>query len=136
MRKNYITRLIFKWRTWKVISLLLLLYLVLSIGYYFLPWSVRKPIYKTVPKLDHILQENGYHLMQSWDTLALFGHDAAIVVDGSDRENRVYAGQPLQQKQERIKVLKNIGYTVGYSEAMKTPLWVTYRIFDIQNFVH
>lgn len=135
MKKIYITRWIFRRRTWKVICALLLLYLAVAIGYYFLPWSVRKPIYKIAPTIDRTLQKSGYHLIQDWDILALTGHDVETKIDGTERGERVYAGRPLPGKQnkKRIKILENLGYTVGYSESMKDPLWVTYRLFDVQH---
>jgi endonuclease G len=138
MRKSRIAKRIFRRRTWAVACVLLLLYFAVAIGYYFIPWSVRKPIYKCVPTVDRMLRRNGFHLMQSWDTLALFGDDAEVVVDGAGRGDRFYAGQPVRQKQSRkhIKILENIGYTVGYSESMKNPLWVAYRVFDVQHLGH
>ena len=138
MKNNYITKHILKRRTLKVICVLLLLYLVVAIGYYFLPWSVRKPIYKIAPKIDRILRKNGYHLVQAWDTLALFGHDVEVKTDVTAHGKRVYAGQPLYGKQNKnlIKNLENIGYTVGYSESMKNPLWVTYRLFNVKHLEH
>ncbi len=134
MIKKRIAKVLFGHRTWIITFVLLLLYLALSIGYYFLPWSVRKPIYKYAPTVDRVLRRNGFHLMQSWDTLSLFGNDVSVAVDGSGCGDRFYAEQPVRQKQSRkqIKVLKNIGYTVGYSESMKNPLWAAYRVFDVQ----
>jgi len=45
----------------------------------------------------------------------------------------VYGGWPSQGLKvlDRVKLLENEGYTVGYSESMQNPLWVAYRVFDV-----
>ena len=127
-------KLIFKRRGgFKILLILVLLYGAVSVGYYHLPWSVRMPIYKKVPQIDRTLRKSGFNLLNGWDHLALFGHDAAVPVTGSFRGDHAYGGYPSQGFRlfGRVDVLENRGYISGYSEAQKTPLWVAYRIFDV-----
>lgn len=37
-----------------------------------------------------------------------------------------YAGYPVDRKNHGLKILENIGYSVGYSEDLLNPLWATY----------
>lgn len=112
---------------------LLALYLLVSIGYYHLPWSIRKSVYVRAPSVDRVLRKSGFCILQGWDDLALAGHDAAVPVDRSYRGDQTYGGFPSQGMQifGRAKVLENKGYVVGYSESMRNPLWVSYRLFDL-----
>ncbi|MCS6985719.1 MAG: DNA/RNA non-specific endonuclease [Leptospiraceae bacterium] len=41
-----------------------------------------------------------------------------------------FAGIPISQ--EELLVLENIGYSVGYSEQRKNPLWVAYRLYECE----
>ncbi len=107
------------------------LYAVTTIGYYHLPWSFRKNIYKRAPTIDRTLRRNGFNLLQFWDDLAWWGHDAQTQLDISFRGDQIYAGVPIFL--EPLNLLENRGYTVGYSDALKNPRWVAYRIFDVPN---
>lgn len=111
-----------------------LLYFLISVIYYHLPWSVRFPVYEKAPQLNRALMLGGYKVMNGWDQLALFGKDVKIPVPGNARGDFVYGGFPKQEGFRligRTKELHNRGYVVGYSEAMKNPLWVSYRLFDV-----
>lgn len=115
------------------ILILLSVWMLLSIGYSLLPWSVRRPVHERIPPLDRILQRGGFYLLEGLDELALFGRDAKVPVDGADRGDYVYGGFPSQGFQVfgRVAVLENRGYVVGYSDSMRNPLWVAYRLFDV-----
>ena len=115
------------------VVILLVLYLLVSIVYYHLPWSVRYDVYKRSPKLDNVLRQGGFAILQGWDELALFGKDAAIPLPDGYRGDRVYAGYPSQGFKlfGRLETLENRGYVVGYSESRRAPLWAAYRIFDV-----
>ena len=117
----------------KAALILLFLYVLVSVGYYHLPWSIRKHVYDSVPTVDRTLRESGYMLLSGWDELALLGRDAEIPIDNSERGDQAYAGFPSQGLQVfgRAHVLENRGYTVGYSESRRNPLWAAYRIFDV-----
>lgn len=45
----------------------------------------------------------------------------------AEADNHVYGGYPIPKKNQKVKILKNIAYTVGYCEKRKNPLWVGYR---------
>lgn len=117
----------------KVVVALLAAYLMITIGYYSLPWSVRQVVYHHAPAVDHALRSRGYAILQGWDELALVGHDDEVSIPKSYRDNKAYGGFPAPEPKlpRRVEVLKNRGYTVGYCDAMKNPLWVEYRIFDV-----
>jgi endonuclease G len=117
----------------KIAALLLALYLALTLAYYQLPWSIRHNVYRLSPHLDGALMRGGYALMQGWDELALFGRDAAIPLPEGMRGDRAYAGYPSQGFKlfDRVELLENRGYTVGYGESRKDPLWAAYRLFDV-----
>lgn len=46
-------------------------------------------------------------------------------------DRSVYGGLPRAPADVPVKVLRNVGYVVGYSEQRKNPLWVCYRVFDV-----
>jgi endonuclease G len=117
---------------------LLTVYILLTVGYYLLPWSIRKAVYFRAPSVDRVLRKSGFNILKGWDELALFGRDAEIPIDGSFRGDFAYGGFPSQGMKlfGRVNVLENRGYVVGYSESMRNPLWVTYRIFDIPSLSH
>lgn len=120
-------------RGFKVVFILLIAYLLITVGYYHLPWSVRQHVYFRAPSVDQSLRERGFEILQGWDELALFGKDASAPLNESYRADYAYAGFPSQGLKVfgRVNVLENRGYVVGYSESMRNPLWVAYRIFDV-----
>lgn len=120
-------------RSLKVGFGLLAVFIILTVGYYLLPWSVRKVVYMRAPSLDNALRKSGFSILQGWDELTLFGRDAEVRMDGSFRGDFAYGGLPSQGMKVfgRVNILENRGYVVGYSESMRNPLWVTYRIFDV-----
>ncbi|MEE9367833.1 MAG: DNA/RNA non-specific endonuclease [Pontiella sp.] len=112
---------------------LILAYLLFSLIYFHVPWTVRKGLYEKVPQIDRMFMRTGFGLLENWDELALLGKDAAIPLYSSFRGDHEYAGYPSQgfKMLGRVKILENRGYTSGYSDSMKNPLWVSYRIFDV-----
>lgn len=124
---------IFRFRRLKFILVALVVYAVVSIGYYHLPWKLRIKVYKSAPPIDRFLRKGGYNLLQGWDELALFGRDAGIFIEEGYRGDHVYGGFPSQGFKlfGRVGLLENRGYVVGYSESLRNPLWAAYRIFDV-----
>jgi endonuclease G len=121
-------------RGWiKLCLLLVLVYAAICVGYHHLPWRVQQPLYRSMPGLHRVLQRTGFRIMQGWDELALIGRDAAIELQEGWGDGQAYAGLPAQGFQlfDRVRVLENHGFTVGYSESLKDPIWVAYRIFDV-----
>jgi endonuclease G len=117
----------------QALLIVLLFYVFFTIGYYFLPWSVRYPIYRTIPKIDRVLRNTGYKVVTTWDELGLWGRDRRTAFDPTVRGNYIYGGAPSQGLQifDRLTRFENVGYVIGYSESMRAPLWVAYRVFDI-----
>ncbi|VGO21557.1 DNA/RNA non-specific endonuclease [Pontiella sulfatireligans] len=126
-------RRILRFRRWKTGFSILIVYGAVSITYYLLPWKVREPVYRRVPKIDRALQRSGFRIFQGWDGLALFGRDAQAELERKGRGDHVYGGYPSQGFQfwGKAERLDNRGYTVGYSESMRNPLWSAYRVFDV-----
>ena len=124
---------LFRYRPGSLILWFVVLHVTISVGYYHIPWEQRRAVYVRAKEVDTYLMKTGLRLMQGWDELALFGQDVQIDVDGTHRESWVYGGFPSQGAQwfGRIRQLDNKGYTVGYSDSMRNPLWVTYRLFDM-----
>ena len=116
-----------------ILLLLVLLYLAVTIGYYSLPWSVRKHVCDLAPSVDRELRSRGYSILQGLDELALIGRDVSVPIENSLRADYAYAGFPAQGFKlfGRLEVLENRGYVAGYSESLRNPLWVCYRIFDV-----
>lgn len=127
-RKESISRLGFK-----TVLGVVLIYLLATVGYYHLPWSVRDSISNRFPSLNRALMKQGFAILQGWDELALTGGDADVRMEDSFRGDQVYGGWPIADAVSggRIRRLENRGYTVGYSDTIQNPLWVAYRIFDL-----
>jgi endonuclease G len=124
--KKYRSRMV---RLIKALLMLASIYLCGTVGYYFLPWSVRKPIYKLCPPIDRTLRIKGYNMVQGWDGLGLWGRDRRAAVSPGHRGDHVYGGYPTGGN--GLTVLENEGYVVGYSESLRNPRWVAYRVFDV-----
>jgi endonuclease G len=120
-------------RSLKIGSGLLAAYVILTVGYYLLPWSIRKAVYLRAPYVDRALCKSGFNILQGWDELALIGRDVEVRIEGSFRGDFAYGGLPSQGMKVfgSVNVLENLGYVAGYSESMRNPLWVTYRLFDV-----
>ena len=52
-----------------------------------------------------------------------------VVVPTRGNRGHVYAGLP--RSTQPVTVLENTGFIVGYSDARRNPLWVSYRVFKI-----
>ena len=118
----------------KVLLILALLYLFSTVGYYFLPWSVRQSVYMLSPGLDRALRSKGYEIVEGWDGLGLWGRDHQAAVEPAHRGDHAYGGVPVAKS--NLELLENEGYVVGYSEALRNPLWVAYRVFDVPTLEH
>ena len=111
--------------------LFLLLFLLLAAaGYYFLPDSFHAPLKELSPKWDYRLQKKGFTVAQGFDALGLWGRDCRVILQKDLAGEYEYAGYPRSKK--RLKILKNRGYVVGYSEKLHDPVWVAYRVFEVK----
>jgi DNA/RNA endonuclease G (NUC1) len=122
----------------KRVIMLALLYVVLAVVYYFLPWTVRKPVYENVPWLDASLRKSGFRMLVTWDDLGVIGSDCRVSVEPFLAGDDCYGGFPSQgfQLTGRVTQLESRGFVVGYSESKSNPLWVAYRVFDVPDLAH
>ncbi len=61
-----------------------------------------------------------------------YSPDFVQTVAQGDRTH-VYGGAPRSaMDSQAIRVLKNTGYVTGYSEVLENPLWVAYRVADME----
>ncbi len=106
-------------------------------AYHGLPWPVRRPVHNHAAWLDDALRRSGYQLFLVWDELGV-GRDCSVPIDCSFGDGRTYAGLPSQgfRLAGRAEVLENHGFTVGYSEHQRNPLWVAYRVYDVSSLQH
>lgn len=120
-------------RRLRMLIVVLLMYVFGVVGYYFLPWQVRQGVYNLSPGLNRVLRHQGFKIVERWDALGLWGRDCRTTLNGHGGEHG-YGGTPSQGMKwfDRVKILNNTSYVVGYSESMKNPLWVAYRVFDVE----
>jgi endonuclease G len=71
----------------------------------------------------------------AWDLWQLYySQDFVATTHTTSGNSPVYGGLPQTAtlNQAPVRVLTNIGYTVGYSDALGNPLWAAYRLRDMQ----
>lgn len=117
----------------RITRMLALFCIPLCIVYYLLPWSVREPVYRSAKPIDQALMKSGHKLVQAWDELGLFGKDCTVPADSNWAGEHALGGLPSDgfKLRDRSLLLHNTGYTVGYSERLKDPLWSAYRVFNV-----
>jgi len=122
-------------RRLRLVVVLALLYVFATVGYYSLPWSTRYRVYRVAPWLDRTLCRNGFRIAEGWDGLGLWGRDCSSVLASRGGGEHLYGGTPSQGLKlfDRVGILENGSYVVGYSDSMQNPLWVAYRVFDVPN---
>ena len=70
------------------------------------------------------------------DIYTLYYSDAFVATDFAGGKNPVYAGTPVPQApSDPIRILHNRAYSVGYCDARRNPLWVAYRLMDVDGEV-
>ncbi len=69
----------------------------------------------------------------AWDLWQLYaGKDYVAAVAPGDKVH-LYGGVPLLRPDlASVRVLANLGYVVGYSDALGNPLWAAYRMHDME----
>lgn len=112
-----------------------LLFALSAVSYYFLPWSVRKPVHAAAPQVNRLLCRSGWRLVGAWDDLGIGGSDCAVPAGGLQGGRHAIGGLPAGRAAPGgpPRLLENIGYTVGYSETLRNPLWAAYRAFDVRD---
>jgi endonuclease G, mitochondrial len=67
----------------------------------------------------------------AWDIWQYYYGDQFVASDFKGGEEPIYGGVPDSSKLGgKVRLLKNTGYAVGYSDSLKNPVWVAYRLFD------
>lgn len=66
-----------------------------------------------------------------WDLYQYYYGDQFVTSEYQPSHEFLYGGIPQSSDPSTtIKILQNKAYTCGYAEAIKSPLWVAYRVFD------
>lgn len=72
----------------------------------------------------------------AWDLWQHYYGDQFVSSDFEGGDELVYGGVPDTSKlPNKVRLLKNTGYVAGYSDAMKNPVWIAYRLFDLPELV-
>lgn len=66
----------------------------------------------------------------AWDLWQLYYSKDYVAVQVSGDQRYFFAGAPDAAGQ-KVKVLANTGYVVGYSDTLGDPLWAAYRVRDL-----
>lgn len=68
----------------------------------------------------------------AWDLWSYYYGDQFVSSDFEGGDELVYGGAPDTSKlPTKVRLLTNTGYAAGYSDAMKNPVWIAYRLFDL-----
>lgn len=67
----------------------------------------------------------------AWDLWQYYYGDQFVVSDFKGDDSFIYGGTPdTSHFGTKVRLLQNAGYSVGYSDSRKNPVWVAYRLFD------
>lgn len=66
----------------------------------------------------------------AWDLWQLYYSRDYVVVEVAGDQRYVFAGTPVVAD-KKVRLLANTGYVAGYSDALGNPLWVAYRVRDM-----
>jgi len=105
--------------------------LVLGIAWYFQqPASRQKEIRVLVS--NYLDREKHIQITDlAWDLWQYYYGDQFVHSDYNSDASLIYAGMPDASKLEYpVRILKNTGSICGYSDVMKNPVWVAFRMFD------
>lgn len=117
----------------RTLTCLALLWLPVSIAYYFLPQEARRPVYEVAPRFDRMLQHTAFQLLSTWDELGIGGQDCTVPEPAGQKGLQAYGGWPSggSDRAGQTLLLGNSAYTVGYCESLRNPLWAVYRVADV-----
>ena len=78
-------------------------------------------------------QDQDYYVPREWhkivDKLTPEMEDDLHQLESNRQNSHYYGGMPKSSRQ--LRILENIGFTVGYDEIRENPSWVCYRLFRI-----
>lgn len=68
----------------------------------------------------------------AWDLYQLYYSEAFVRAPARTGGGDLYAGAPRSDGfAHPVRVLANMGYTVGYSDTLESPVWAAYRVRDL-----
>ena len=81
---------------------------------------------------NYLQQEKNIQLTELAFDLYQYYYGGDFVVSSFDSDDGpLFGGIPdASARKNRVRVLENEGYVCGYSETLRSPLWVSYRLFD------
>ena len=81
---------------------------------------------------NYVQQEKDIDLLElGLDLYEYYYGDQFVASDFSGKDGPLYAGTPIATTLKyNVRILENEGYVCGYSEALRSPVWVAYRLFD------
>ncbi len=70
-----------------------------------------------------------------WDLWQLYASNDYVGAVASGDRTHLYGGQPrgLQSDAQRLRVLANTGYVVGYDDELGSARWAAYRVRDVDD---
>ena len=84
---------------------------------------------------NYIEQEKNIELTElAFDLYEYYYGSDFVVSDFDSKEGPLFGGLPVTTSPEkRVRVLENDAYLCGYSETLRSPVWVSYRLFDLKD---
>ena len=81
---------------------------------------------------NYLKQENNIQLTElAFDLYQYYYGSDFVVTDFEGTDGPIYGGVPdAASLSHRVRVLENEGYLCGYSDVLRSPVWVAYRLFD------
>ena len=81
---------------------------------------------------NYLKQEKDIQLTELAIDLYQYYYGSDFIVSNFDSpEGPLYGGLPnASALKHRVRVLENEGYVCGYSDVLRSPVWVAYRLFD------
>ena len=131
MAKKKSPRRLFRWWKTKLVLALNLSLAVLGGGWYLAQPAERQAEVRML-LANYASRNRRIRLLDiARDIYTLYYSDAFVASDFEGGENPVYAGNPVPTAVDgAVRILRNRAYVVGYSDALRNPLWVAYRLVD------
>jgi endonuclease G, mitochondrial len=111
-----------------------ILILLLGGGWYFSQPADRKTEIRLLVG-NYLDKEKQVNLPElAWDLWQYYYGDQFVASEFKGGKELIYGGIPDSSKLgSKVRLLENTGYAAEYSDALKNPLWVAYRLFDQKN---
>lgn len=81
---------------------------------------------------NYVRQEKDIQFLDlACDLYQYYYGDDFVAADFSSGDSPLFGGVPRADAlPHRVRVLENTGYVCGYSDSLRSPIWVAYRLFD------